>query len=104
MHALRDDGAHLLELVASGRPIDLAHYRAANRSLADEHREVRRDAYRRNLVEKRRDGNGRAAIRAFDQRRYALPHVVVGGRHFEDAAPRVGMNVDETWRDYQSLD
>ena len=54
---------------------------------------------RREPVEKRLDRQRRRAIRPFDDRRHALPHVVVRGRHLEDAAPRMGMDVDEARRD-----
>ena len=67
-------------------------------------REVRRDARRRDLLEERRQRHRRAAVGALDQRRDALAHVVVGGRHLEDAAPRVRMDVDEARRDDQPVE
>ena len=56
--------------------------------------------FARNGAERHR----RAAVGPFDQRRHALPHVVVGGRHLEDAAPRVRVDVDESGRDDQAFD
>ena len=102
VHALRDERAHLVQLGARRRPIDFAHHFAAHRTLADEHREVGGDALRLHLGEKRRERNRRAAVGAFDQRGDALPHVVVGGRDLEDAAARVGVDVDEAGCDDQA--
>ena len=95
--------AHLLELRRRRRAIDLADHLAAHRALADEAGEVRRDARGGHLGEKRRERNRRSAVRAFDERRDALPHVVVGRRHLEDAAARVRVDVDEAGRDDQPV-
>ena len=56
------------------------------------------------LFEERLQRQRRAAVRPLDQRRHALPHVVVGGRHLEDAAPRVRVDVDEAGRHDQAAD
>ena len=76
---------------------------AADRPLTDEAREIRRDARRRRACSRNgRSGTRRAAVRPLDERRHALPHVVVGGRHLEDAAPRMRVDVDETGRHDQA--
>ena len=97
-HALPHERAHLLELVGRGLPIDRTHHPIADRSLADEAGEVRRDVRRRHAIEKRAERDRRRSIRPFDERRDALADIVVGGRHVEDAAARVGVNVDEPGR------
>ena len=56
------------------------------------------------LLEERAQRQRRAAVGPLDERRHALAHVVVGGRHLEDAAPRVRVDVDETGRHDQTAD
>ncbi len=103
LHAFPHERAHLLELLSRRRPIDLAHHRATHRSLADEHGEVRRDTHLLHLREKWPQWHRRSAVGTFDERGHALPHVVVGGRHLEDAAPRVRVDVDESRRNDEAL-
>ena len=98
-HALADQAAHLLDLVGGRLAVDRADHLLAHRSLPDERPEVRRDVRRRDLIEKRLDRQRRRAVGPFHQRGDALADVVVGGRHLEDAAPRVRMEIDEPWRD-----
>ena len=99
----RTSAAHLFELRRRRRAIDLADHFAAHRTLADEAGKVRRDASGGHLGEKRRERNRRSAVRAFDQRRDALPHVVLGRRHLEDAAARVCVDVDEAGSGHQPV-
>jgi len=98
LHALLHERAHPVELRRRRFAIGRTDHLIAHRSLADEHREVRRDARGRHAIEKRPQRNRRPAVRSLEDRRHTLPHVVVRGRHLEDAAARVRMEIDEAGR------
>ena len=101
LHRLGHERAHAVELVARRLAVLHAQHLAAYRALAREDRPVRADAGGGNLLEVRADGPRRAAVVAFGEGRDPLQQVVVGGRHVEDAAHRVGVRVDEAGRDDQ---
>ena len=101
-HALPHQPAHPLELLGGRGAIGTAHHLAADGTLADESGKIRRDARGGDSLEERLQRHVRTAVRPLDQRRHALPHVVVGGRDLEDPAPRVRVNVDEAGRHDQA--
>ena len=89
LHALAHEDAHLLDLVRRRLAVDRSDDLIAHGALADEQREIRRDARRREAIHEPLDRQRRRSVRSFDERRHALPHVIVGGRHVEDPAARL---------------
>ena len=71
-----------------------------HRALADEAADVdRRSCSALELRQERRERQRRRAVGSFHHRRHALAHVVRRGRHLDDAAARVRVDVDESGRD-----
>jgi hypothetical protein len=101
-HPLPDQPAHLLDLLRRRFPVDRSDDLIAHRPLSDEQRKVGGDVQGCQPLEKRLDRQRRRSIRALDQRRHALAHVVVGRRHVEDPAARVRVDVDEARRHHVS--
>ena len=95
-HPLPDQLPHPLELGGRGRAVLRADHRRADRAVPDEAREVHARPQLLELVEEGAERQRRRAVRPFDQRRDALPHVVLGRRAFEDPAARVAVQVDES--------
>ena len=98
LHAVLDEAAHLVELGGRRPPVRAAEHRLAHRSLPDERPDVDRFLRRVELVEKRPERHRRSAVGPFDQRRDALPDVIVRGRQLEDVLARVVVDVDEPGR------
>ena len=100
VHPLADEPAHLARArrrSPCGRP-----GRSPRRARCPGRRTVPKfgvTSRRRDAVEERLDRQRRRPVRPFDDRGHALPHVVVGRRHLEDAAARMRMDVDEPGRD-----
>ena len=98
-HPLPHEAAHLVDLGGRRLAVHRTDHLRRAPSPADERAEVRRHTSGRDALEKRLDRQRRRSVGPFHQRGDALPHVVVGGRHLEDAAARVRVDVDEPGRD-----
>ena len=97
-HALLGEADHALNLVGRGFAVRFADHLRANRSLADEAADVQRRRKPVQLLEKRRERDRRRPVRTLHDRRHTLADVVGRGRHLENAASRVRVNVDEPRR------
>lgn len=103
-HPLLDEHAHLLQLVGRRLAIDFADDARADGPLSDERADIDRCLQRLEFRQERAERHGRSPIRPLDERRHALPDVVVGGRDLKDAARSVGVDVDESWRQHLAGD
>lgn len=101
-HRLLDKRRHLRNLGRRGGPVDQADDLLANGALAGEASEIRPDGRAPQGLEKSAERHGRASIVALDERRHALPEIVLSGRVAQNAAPGVGVDVDEAGCDDQS--
>ena len=104
LHALLDEGHHLPDFLGGRPTIDVADDRGPDRSLADEAADVDRPGERLHLREEGAERQRRRSVRPLDDGRDPLPHVVRRRRHLLDAAPRVGVDVDEPRRDDLVMD
>ncbi len=104
LHRLLDKRAHTVQLACGGRAIGCPDHGRPNRSLADEASDVHRLLEQLQACQKRRERNRRAPVRALQEGRDALAHVVVSRRNAIETAPGMTVDVDEAGRDDLAAD